>query len=252
MSYEVPDPEAYAAATRLGLVREKIPGHCKEVVDSKPGVAEYFFDYDPDEGVASGYWCLLPEPCTGPDAARLYRLSEPYKQTVRICIDVEAMAKRNEAENAALLEAFELQQKALSQKLWEWSQTAAELERVKAKEMTLRKELFGQIFPDPREGVNKADLPQGWKVNGTYKLDRKVDEVALPSVLEKLLARGVGQAVDLIKVKPELVVKVYKGLKDEDRYIMDQALIIKPGAPSLELIPPKDGKAHGKVELTRV
>ena len=142
------------------------------------------------------------------------------------------------------------QPKTLSQRLWEWNNLSDELDRVKAKEMAMRKELFGEIFTAPTEGVNKFELPGGWKLNATYKLDRKPDEALLHGTLTKLAERGV-EVADLIKITPSLSVSAYKKLSEADRKLMDEALIIKPASPSMELIAPKDGKAHGKVELTR-
>lgn len=126
-------------------------------------------------------------------------------------------------------------------KLTEWQNTKAEADKVKPiieKEQALRKEVFGLFFPAPTEGTNKFDLPEGWTLKGTYKIDRKVDEQAVPAITEAL--RGMGVNVDLlVAYEPKLKTATYKELTAEQRVVFDQALTIKPGSPTLELVPPK-------------
>ena len=130
-------------------------------------------------------------------------------------------------------------------KLAQWTalkgRIAAECAPLVAEEMTLRKELFTLLFPSPVEGTNTADIEAGWKVKGTYKLDRKLDAAALPAVLEELRKQDV-VADALIKYVPELNTKDYKALNADNRKIFEQAMTIKPASPTLELIPPKEAK----------
>jgi hypothetical protein len=125
--------------------------------------------------------------------------------------------------------------------LEEWRQAKAEADSVKpilAKEQELRKQVFAAFYPAPKEGTNTLDLAGGWKLKGVYKLDRKIDEAALPAVAEQLREMGVN--VDtLIKWSPGLKTATYKELTAEQRAVFDQALIVKPGAPIIELVPPK-------------
>lgn len=126
-------------------------------------------------------------------------------------------------------------------KLTEWQAAKAAADAVKPtveKEQTLRKEVFALFFPAPIEGTNKFDLPEGWALKGTYKIDRKVDEQAVPAVSEAL--RGMGVNVDLlIGYEPKLKTATYRELTAEQRGIFDQALTIKPGSPTVELVAPK-------------
>lgn len=123
-------------------------------------------------------------------------------------------------------------------KLSEWQGVATHLATLKAREMELRKELFAFAFPSPLEGTNKVDLPAGWLLKGVYKLDRSVDEAAFNAIKDQLRAININPD-PLVRLKPELAVRDYKALSDQARAIVDQALIIKPGAPSLELVAPK-------------
>ena len=125
--------------------------------------------------------------------------------------------------------------------LEEWRLAKAEADAVKpiiAKEQELRKQVFAAFYPTPKEGTNTLDLAEGWKLKGVYKLDRKIDEAALPAVTEQLREMGVN-ADTLVKWTPSLKTAVYKELTAEQRAVFDQALIIKPGLPTIELVAPK-------------
>lgn len=117
--------------------------------------------------------------------------------------------------------------------LGQWQDTKAELESLKRKEAQLRKLLFQGAFPNPVEGVNTITLVDGTIIKGTHKITRNIDEAALPSVLEQM-----PEAVrdNLVAYKPSLSVAVYRKLTAEERKTFDQALIIKPGTPTLEVI----------------
>jgi hypothetical protein len=123
-------------------------------------------------------------------------------------------------------------------KLTLWQQTKAQVEQLTATERRLREELFGAAFPAPIEGTNNAELPEGWKLKGVLKINRTIDEAALPAVKEAV--RGMNFNPDpLVKYKPELVLKDYKALPENVRHVFDAALTIKPGLPTIELVPPK-------------
>ena len=118
-----------------------------------------------------------------------------------------------------------------------WSKLLPQLKKIKDEEMQLRKKLFGSFFEDPDEGVNDFDLGNGWTLKGTYKLSRKIDEPALAAILKKMPKT---QQAKLIVNKPSLVKKIYDKLTDKNRSVFDQALIIKPGSPTLVIVPPKE------------
>jgi hypothetical protein len=131
--------------------------------------------------------------------------------------------------------------------LFEWYRIQDELKRLKAQEMILRVKLFKHHFKDPKEGTNDlelgplltaANIPDDGRVlKGGHVINRSVDEAALlvlaPTFAEKKLP------VDkLIKRKPELVIGEYRKLTKEEQLLFDQALVIKPGTPSLEVVLP--------------
>jgi len=129
-------------------------------------------------------------------------------------------------------------------KLQEWNEAivaATEAKKAIEKEQALRKEIMALFFPAPEEGTNKVDLGSGWTLKATHKIDRKIDEAALPAVFQQLREMGVNPD-PLVRSVPALETKAYKSLAqinpDASR-VFDQALTIKPGSPTLELIPPK-------------
>lgn len=125
------------------------------------------------------------------------------------------------------------------QDLVEWYKTTEELARLKIKEILLRKKIFGHYFPNPEEGTNTSDpLPDGAVVKGVHKINREVDDAALKVLEPEFLKKGI--PVDsLIRRKPDLVLKQYRGLTKEEQKFFDQALIIKPGTPELDIVVPK-------------
>jgi hypothetical protein len=128
--------------------------------------------------------------------------------------------------------------------LIEWSQAQAKLAAIKPlveTEMRLRKQVMAEYFPTPVEGVNTFQLESGWEMKGTYKIDRKIDEAALPAINIEL--RGMNVNPDrLVRFKPELDTTAYKTLvqiNPEAARVFEKAMISKPASPSIELKPPK-------------
>jgi len=129
-------------------------------------------------------------------------------------------------------------------KLAEWHNAVQEALKAKSiieAEQALRKEVAEMFFPEPEEGTNTYELQAGYKLKLTHKIDRKVDIATLEAV--KLQLREIGINPDpLIEMKPNLVVKAYKGLRQvngDAAKIFEQALTIKPASPTLEVVAPK-------------
>lgn len=115
-----------------------------------------------------------------------------------------------------------------------------------AAEMALRKEVVALFFPSPKEGTNNAELPANWKLKYTHKIDRKVDEAAIDAVKIKLREMQVNPD-PLLRTLHEVAVTEYKSLiqiNPAAAKVFESALIIKPGSPTLELVPPKEKKGE--------
>lgn len=129
-------------------------------------------------------------------------------------------------------------------KLTEWHnalEAAIQVKSVIEKEQALRKEVASLFFPNPKEGTNTVDLAGGFKLKLTYKIDRKLDEAALPTIQQQLREFGVNPD-PLVTMKPDLDTKAYKSLVQVNKdaaSIFGQCIISKPASPTLEIVPPK-------------
>lgn len=124
-------------------------------------------------------------------------------------------------------------------KITEWTQKSASLKEVKPAEMSLRKEVFGFAFPDPKKGVNKLPLYNGYILKATYKIEKYLDKAALPAILKAMEEKREGSTEGLIRYKPELDAKAYGALDDEMKKIFDECITEKPASPALEMVEPK-------------
>ena len=125
--------------------------------------------------------------------------------------------------------------------LAEWEQAKAAVPAaalVISREQDLRKKVIATVFPEPGEGVNKFDLANGWALKATCPVTRTVDDAAFDLLRPKLAELGV-IADTLVKTKLSLETKAYRNLSDATRALVDEALTIKPGSYTLELVPPK-------------
>lgn len=113
-----------------------------------------------------------------------------------------------------------------------WRQAGEVLETIKAYEMDLRKKLVQETFKESVTGKNKADVAGG-ELIFTKKYNTTVDETLFDKVASEAEIVGVDVG-SLFKVKHSLDNKKYKMLTDEQRSIVDQTLVTKEAAPTLE------------------
>lgn len=89
-----------------------------------------------------------------------------------------------------------------------------------------------------KAGTTNVELPDGWKLKVVQKLNQTVDATVFGIVRERLLEAGV--MVDrLVTWKPSLSASEYKHLSDDQKAVADEMITSKPGAPTVELVPPK-------------
>lgn len=113
-----------------------------------------------------------------------------------------------------------------------WRQAGEVLETIKAYEMDLRKKLVQETFKESVAGKNKADVAGG-ELIFTKKFNTTVDEEKFSIVAAEADIAGVDVG-SLFKVKHSLDNKKYKMLDEEQKKIIDQTLITKEAAPTLE------------------
>lgn len=128
--------------------------------------------------------------------------------------------------------------------LTRWQTIRQQLDAVKPLELEekeIRQKLFNLAFPNPTEGTNRIDLTDGYALKGTFKVTRKIDEAALPAVIQQLQQMNVPPDM-FFNYTPELKVTQYKQAAPQVKLAIDAILTSKPGLPSLEIELPKKGK----------
>lgn len=116
-------------------------------------------------------------------------------------------------------------------------------EKVK-QEQELRKEVVKFWFPDPKEGTNKTEIGNEWSLKLMHKINRTVDEAAYDATATKLREMGINTD-KLTRTTHEVAIAEYRALENLNKEafkIFEGCLIIKPAAPVLELVPPKEKK----------
>lgn len=131
------------------------------------------------------------------------------------------------------------------QTLWNWQQLNDQLKALKKQEMALRKQIVALGFPDPLEGTNRLQLPQGYNLVAVIGYSRDLDFPAFQVHAPELTAANVNPDT-LINFKPTLDIKAYKALDEMPRLIVDRSITLKPKAPSLKI--DKPGAKKGKPE----
>lgn len=119
-----------------------------------------------------------------------------------------------------------------------WYEMSKQIQELKGKEMLLRQKIFKGLFKDPKEGTNSLDLPDGYVLKGKRTVNREVDPGSLQAMREEFAKAGIVTDA-VVQYKPSLKISEYRTLTEEQRKLFDQALIVKDGAPALEIVLPK-------------
>jgi hypothetical protein len=95
------------------------------------------------------------------------------------------------------------------------------------------KAFFGTLGEETKELLTSGVL-----LTATGKINRRIDEAALDAVMKEM-PTNFQRAGALIDWKPVLVTKGYKLLTKQHRKVFEQALILTPGTPTLDITPVK-------------
>lgn len=121
-----------------------------------------------------------------------------------------------------------------------WYALNDELKAKKIEEMALRKRIFETYFPNAVEGTNKYELPDGFQMKGKRVISRDIDKGSLQALASSDVFTQHGiNADELVEWKPALKLLAYRKLTPEQAEVFDQVLVVKDGAPSIEIILPK-------------
>lgn len=125
----------------------------------------------------------------------------------------------------------------------EWTALTKWLEKGKKRELELRNTL-AELFVEPKEGVNHLHVGGLLDFVLDYKVNRKLDEQVLDTVMSELPEDSPYRQLGvLITYKPQLVLGGYRSLPADQKLIFCQALTETPGTPSLEIKPLKGSPA---------
>jgi len=119
-------------------------------------------------------------------------------------------------------------------KLERWMELKAMVDKLSAEERALREDIAAEAFPEPKEGVNNLELPDGRVLKVNHKVYRNVDEKGLaqssldPEVKEKLF-----------RVKHSLRLTPYRELDHETRRKVDRVITERPGLATIDIKEPK-------------
>lgn len=127
--------------------------------------------------------------------------------------------------------------------IMEHATAVANAKRWMERERELRSLIYGNLFGSLADGTTHThELGNGYKLKAKRPLNYKVDAGLIDDALDKIVAIGNSGAFladRVIKWKPELSLTEYKQLSDEQRQVLDVAITMTPGLPSLELVEPK-------------
>lgn len=129
--------------------------------------------------------------------------------------------------------------KRFMQILAEWQDNKRKLAYYKEQEKEQRLILFAGTFPNPVEGVQRHKLPDGRSIKAQYKINRKLEEAALPVTLARMRELGVANTDALVNYKPTLAKREWNTLSDEMKLEFSPAVIATPGTPTLDIELPK-------------
>lgn len=122
-----------------------------------------------------------------------------------------------------------------------WYELQKQISELKNKETLLRQKIFGYYFEDAKEGTNTFDLQDGFLLKGKRVVNRTLDYGVFQANVERFRKIGITPE-DLVRMKPELELKAYRGLSADQQKVFDECLVIKDGMPSLEIVENKKGK----------
>lgn len=122
----------------------------------------------------------------------------------------------------------------------QWYTAREALKQAKATELKLRNAVCEIYFTDPTEGTNTYVVADNriekTELKCKHVINRKVDQSMLQIVADNLQEHAPSVCMqDLLVYKPDLDLKAYRNLSENERAIFDECLIIKEGTPGLEL-----------------
>jgi hypothetical protein len=135
-----------------------------------------------------------------------------------------------------------------------WQDAQVKLAAAKEIEMEARKIAVDFCFDQNKEkGTENIELGNGYKAKAVKKLnfgfikteEGKVNKFAIEKALQKIEKDGeAGELIAerLVKWTPDLSMTEYNLLTEKHKKIIDEVIVVTPGSPTLEIVPPKAPK----------
>jgi hypothetical protein len=133
----------------------------------------------------------------------------------------------------------------------QWYKLLAEIKPIREQlkplieaEQKLRQNIIAAVFKPEEgqafvEGVKYRDLGQGWRLQATLKVERKVIEDSITEEVKSVMRERGINLDELLRVKHEVNVKPMRQLTAEQAKLFDTLLYITQPMPTMEIIPPK-------------
>lgn len=119
----------------------------------------------------------------------------------------------------------------------EWETVKKQLDRLKAKELTLRTILFEQGFPTPKVGVNKLELIDGRIVKATHKINESISSKDVGQMVNKIRETGYNEDMDtLFTLRFEYNKKKMAEAPSYIYKVVEQYVSRRPATPQIEVI----------------
>lgn len=111
----------------------------------------------------------------------------------------------------------------------EWMEAKSKFDHYKSLENKLRKEICDHLLEGKITGTHNFDDFPGYRVKAVKKVSHSIDNDVLSFIYDEMTK----EEQECIDFKPNLSISKYKKL--EDHSVIDDAIIVKPAMPSLEI-----------------
>jgi hypothetical protein len=92
-----------------------------------------------------------------------------------------------------------------------------------------------RFFPAAEEGTNKRELENNFTLKCVVQYKREVQPEVLPAVTLQLEELGIASE-SIFRFVPTLDVRAYKAQPSAVQRIIEEALVVKPQSPQVEIV----------------
>lgn len=122
----------------------------------------------------------------------------------------------------------------------EWHGKYKALSELKKEEMKLRKESIKAVYGEETKlGTQEAELPNNLQLSLSVGREIKVDNDAFDKYKARMESKGLIGNDSVIKLKPEVSLRAYDAMSDEDKIEFAEVFVHKQSSPALKVEPRK-------------